>query len=463
MEIKYVSKVVRTGSMWLFVMILLTAGKVNAMGTLASLGSDRINGTITTDNPPTPGNPSTPPKPVPQTTGPQRNVAYFTQWSIYVRNYTVKDLDTSGAASKLTAINYAYAGISSDSKCMSLDAWADYQKPFTDTVSGQPDSPNNANALAGNFNQLKELKAKYPKLKVLISVGGWTFSGQFSTAAQPAKLQSFVQSCVDMFIKGNIPGLAPGAAAGIFDGIDIDWEYPAYQRTDSDSEGGYTSSPDDTQNYTAMLAEFRRQLGNNHLLTIGAPAGQDKYSKIQLNKISRYLDWINLMTFDYHGSWNTQTDIQAPLYCDPKIEKIYCINYTINGYLEAEVPPNMINLGLPFYGHGWTNVPNNNNGLYQSSTKPAPGLYPNAPGINDYKVLEQLKSQGYTPHRDNLTKGFWIFNGSTLWSYDDPQEVTIKVNYARSKGLGGAFCWPIDGDDSKGTLLNAMIGSHGTS
>jgi len=99
MEIKHVSKVVRTGSIWLFAMILLTAGKVDAMGTLASSGSDRINGTITTDNPPPP------PGPVPQTAGPQRSVAYFTQWSIYVRNYTVKDLDTSGAASKLTAIN----------------------------------------------------------------------------------------------------------------------------------------------------------------------------------------------------------------------------------------------------------------------------------------------------------------------------------------------------------------------
>src|SRR6266849_5715797 len=433
MKIKHVSKIVRTVSIWLFVMVLLTAGKIDAnsggiesskvksivppnqiMGTLTSPGPDRVNGTITTNNPPTPRNPRnprTPPRPVFRAAGPLRSVAYFTQWGIYVRNYNVKDLDTSRVASKLTAINYAFAGITSDSKCKSFDAWADYQKHFTDTVSGQPDSWNDPNPLAGNFKQLKELKAKYPKLKILISIGGWTLSGQFSTATQPANLQSFVKSCVDMFINGNMPGLAPGAATGIFDGIDIDWEYPAFPRTDGQSSGGYVDSPNDTQNYTAMVAEFRRQLGNNHLLTIAAPAGQDKYSKIQLSKISQYLDWINLMTFDYHGSWDTHTDIQAPLYCNPKdpspwIEKAYCIDNSVNGYLKAGVPANKINLGLPFYGHGWTNVPSTNGGLFQSSTQAAPGLYPDAPGVNDYKVLEKLESQGYMSHRDSLTKGY---------------------------------------------------------
>ena len=77
----------------------------------------------------------------------------------------------------------------------------------------------------------------------------------------------------------------------------------------------------------------------------------------------------------------------------------------------------------------------------------APGLYPGASGVNDYKMLEQMESQGYTQHRDATTKGFWIFNGSTFWTFDDPREVIDKMNYARSQGLGGAFCWSIDGDD----------------
>jgi len=450
MKMKRVSNVVRAGCFWLFIMVLLTAGSNATIG----------------NNPPPPPKPHKPKVKLvsPPKAGPQKDVAYFTQWGIYVRNYTVKDFDASGAASKLTAINYAFGGISPDSKCMSFDAWADYQKHFTADISvnGQADSWNDTSGLAGNFNQLKELKAKHPNLKILISIGGWTLSGQFSNAVKPANLQSFVQSCVDMFIKGNMPGLPAGAAAGIFDGIDIDWEYPAFQRTDTESKGGYTFSPDDTQNYTAMLAEFRKQLGSDHLLTIAAPAGKDKYSKIQLGEIGQYLDWINLMTFDYHGGWDKFTDIQAPLFCSPKdpstsVETTYCIDNTIKGYLKQRFPASKILLGLPFYGHGWTNVPNTNNGLFQSTTQPAPGLYPDAPGVNDYKVLNKLTSQGYTEHRDKVTKGFWVFNGSTLWSYDDPQEVTVKINYAKSKGLGGAFCWSIDGDD--GSLLNAMVGS----
>src|SRR2546430_1621133 len=489
MNIKRVSKVVGTGSIWLFAIVLLTAGSMDAnsrsidsrvsstnhqstvpsnqiTSTLTSPNSKIVNSIIGNESPTAIPNadPRTPPQVVEQRAGPQQHVAYFTQWGIYVRHYNVKDLDTSGAASKLSAINYAFAGISPDSKCMSFDAWADYQKHFsTDSVSGQADSWNDANGLAGNFNQLKQLKAKHPKLKILISVGGWTLSGQFSTAVQPANLKSFVRSCVDMFIKGNISGLAPGAAAGIFDGIDIDWEYPAFQRTDSDSKGGYKFSPDDTQNYTAMLAEFRKQLGSNHLLTVAAPAGQDKYSKIQLNKIGKYLDWINLMTFDYHGGWDKFTDIQAPLFCHPKdpstsVQETYCIDNTIKAYLQKGVPASKILLGLPFYGHGWTNVANKNNGLFQSTSQPAPGLYPDAPGVNDSKVLKKLTGQGYTAHRDQVTKGFWIFNGSTLWSYDDSQEITTKMNYARSQKLGGAFCWSIDGDD--GSLLHAMTGSN---
>src|SRR5439155_10648271 len=93
----------------------------------------------------------------------QRKVAYFTQWGSRVRNYTVKDVDISGAASKLTAINYAFAGISSNFKCQSVDPWTDYQKHFLNTVSGQADR-NDPKLLAGNFKELKELKAKYKNL-----------------------------------------------------------------------------------------------------------------------------------------------------------------------------------------------------------------------------------------------------------------------------------------------------------
>jgi chitinase len=214
-----------------------------------------------------------------------------------------------------------------------------------------------------------------------------------------------------MFIKGDMPGLAPAAASAIFDGIDIDWQYPAFSRTDDQSKGGYTFDPNDTQNYTALLAEFRKQLGNKYLLTIAAPASQDKFSKIQLNEIGQYVNWINLMSFNYHGNSQTQTDRQMPIYCnpnDPSSAKTYCIDYSVISYRKAGIPAAKINLGLLFSEDVSTNGAKNKKSLYQN------------------------------------------------------QEIIDRVNYARSKGLGGVFCWPLDGDDSQGTLLKAMTGSNGT-
>ncbi|HLZ61524.1 MAG TPA: glycoside hydrolase family 18 protein [Ktedonosporobacter sp.] len=393
----------------------------------------------------------------------KRNVSYFQQWAIYGRNYLVKNVDTDGAASKLTTLDYAFGGMTSDLKCASVDTWADYQKPFSadQAVNGVADT--GGQPLAGNFNQLKELKAKYPQLKVMISLGGWTLSAHFSDAALPQNVVAYVRSCIDMFINGNIPGLAPGAAAGVFDGIDVDWEYPAVP-----GNAGNVVRPEDTRNFTGLLDQFRHQLDalgapthTHYLLTIASPAGQDKYSHIELGRVSQSLDWINLMTYDMHGAWAAQgpTDIEAPLYCDPADPNPppanqYCIDNTVRAYLAAGVPSFKINLGIPFYGRGWTNVPTANGGLYQSSPNmaPAPGVFDS--GVNDYKALAPLVSQGYTTYRSSVTQGYWIFNGSTFWSYDDVAEVSAKVDYANSKGLGGVYSWAIDGDN--GDLLNAI-------
>ncbi len=407
--------------------------------------------------------------------GGKQIVGYFAQWGIYQRNYFVKNIETSGAASKLTTINYAFGNVSTDNKCFEVvqagvgDAYADYQKSFSadQSVDGVGDTWNQT--LKGNFNQLKKLKAIHPNLKAVISLGGWTWSANFSTAAQPQNRAAFVQSCIDLYIKGNLPQLdgdpsgGPGAGANIFDGIDIDWEYPA-----SPGNTGNVYSPDDTQNFTALLAEFRKQLddlgaatGKHYLLTIAAPAGQDKYQKIELQNISQSLDWMNLMAYDMHGAWdaNGPTDFQAPLYTSPNDPypapaNAYSVDHAVSDYLAAGVPSNKLVLGLPFYGRGWTNVPNVNNGLYQSSSsmQPASGTY--GAGIEDYKVLKNLS--GYTGYRDPTTQAFWIFNGSTFWSYDDPTTIAIKTSYAKNKNLGGAMVWELDGDDSSGTLMQAV-------
>src|SRR5690606_27044313 len=176
-----------------------------------------------------------------------RNVGYFTQWGVYGRNFQLKKVQDSGAAQDLTHINYSFGNIHYQNLTCFIankaqgtgpngsdgagDAWADFGMGYTaaNSVAGVADAWDQP--LAGSFNQLKQLKAKNPHLLALISIGGWTWSKTFSkAAATEASREKFVRSCIDIYIKGNLPVIdgrgGPGAAAGVFDGIDIDWEWP---------------------------------------------------------------------------------------------------------------------------------------------------------------------------------------------------------------------------------------------
>jgi chitinase len=394
-------------------------------------------------------------------------IGYFTQWGIYGRNYQVRNIDTSGSAARLTHINYAFGNVRNN-KCEAGviqpsdpntgaggDAYADYGKAFSaaDSVSGIADRWDQP--LRGNWNQLRQLKAKYPHIKVLISLGGWTWSRGFATAAQPENRQAFVASCIDTYIKGNLPvrdySGGVGAAAGVFDGIDVDWEYPA-------SCGLACGTPADTENFTALLAEFRRQLNAVRpglLLTIAAGAGVDKIRATRPGQYHAYLDYINVMTYDFHGGWESTTNFHSPLYAaagDPSggDARRYNTHDAIQAFLATGVPARKLNLGIGFYGRGWTGVGNANNGLYRSGYA-APGTY--EAGIEDYKVLKTL---GYPGFDDTAAGAHWIYNGSTFWSFDDPANIRRKMNYVKSQGLGGAFSWEFSGDDANGSLTKAL-------
>lgn len=400
----------------------------------------------------------------------KRVVAYFTQWSIY-SGFFEKNLVTNGTASRLTTLDYAFGNISSNLQCFEInqagqgDAWADYQRPFaaSESVNGMADSYGQT--LAGNFNQLRELKQLNPNLKILLSIGGWTWSGHFSDAALPQNRAAFVQSCINQYILGNLPQLdgdpsgGQGAAANIFDGFDLDWEYP-------DNPGnGNVFRPQDTQNFTALLAEFRHQLdalgrqtGKHYIVTAALPAGVDKYSKIELGKIGRYMDWANLMTYDMHGPWSATgpSDFNAPLFCDPRDPSpapanAYCINHAVTDYLAAGFPASKLVLGIPLYGHGWTNVPNMNLGLFQSSPSMGPAAL--GGGTANFNVLEPLNLPRYW---DAQALTAWYYDGTNFWSFDDPQSIQWKMFYVRQLGLGGAFAWSLDGDDASGTLMAAI-------
>jgi chitinase len=400
-----------------------------------------------------------------------RTVGYFIQWGIYGRSFFVKNLETSGTAAKLTHINYAFANVGEDGRCFEAniagqgDAWADYQRPVgaEESVDGVADAPEQA--LKGSFNQLRKLKARHPKLKVMISLGGWTWSKWFSDAAlTKASREAFVASCIDLFIKGNLPQLGsveggPGSAAGVFDGIDLDWEWPG-----SEGNVGNVIRPEDKQNFTKLVAEFRRQLDahgrkvrKHYELSAFLPAAPAKMDAgFEGRKIFRDLDFATVQGYDFHGTWEPTTNHQSALF-EPRGQTVlpdFTVDVAIDAWIVRGAPRNKLVLGMPFYGRGWTGVGAANNGLFQPSTGPAPGTW--EAGADDYKVLKTRVGAGFTLHRD-LEAGFaWLFDGTTFWTFDDPVVMRQKTRYVRERGLGGAMVWSLDADTADGELIKAI-------
>jgi chitinase len=399
-----------------------------------------------------------------------RQVGYFTQWGIYGRAFYVKNLETSGAASRLTHLNYAFGNVApnptGDVVCSSIDVWADYQRPVGagESVDGVADTWGKP--LNGNFGQLLKLKAKHPELKVLISLGGWTLSKYFSDAALTAQSRAtFVESCVDTFIKGNLPSLGagesggPASAAGLFDGIDVDWEWPG-----SDGNTGNVVRPEDKANFTLLAAEFRKQLdgygrttGKHYELSAFLPAAPAKISAgFEGKKIFKSLDFGTVQGYDFHGTWETVTNHQSAIRvpASAPVTPDFSIDGAVQAWLEAGAPAEQLVLGIPYYGQGWTGVTGGGNGLFKSATGPAAGTF--SAGNEDYKKLVTLTQQGFTVYRDLQAGHAWLFDGTTFWTYDDPILLLQKTRYIRQQHLGGAMVWELSGDDDKATLTKTI-------
>jgi chitinase len=387
-------------------------------------------------------------------------VGYFVQWGIYRRDYVPADIVDSGTAVRVDVINYAFAGISDSLECVSIDEFADFEKRFdaSETVDGVADTV--AQPLKGNFNQLRKLKQIHPNIRVLLSIGGWTESARFSDVALSAASRArFVASCIDRFIYGNI---APGVdASGVFDGLDIDWEYPGRCGATCDFR------EEDSENFTALLAEFRSQLDAAEtkigeetglapelLLTIAAPAGAYNIDPIQIADIHEHLDWINLMAYDFHGGWESSgpTNHHAHLHQSP------CDSDTadwgakaIDRYLAEGVPGSKLLLGVPFYGRGWRGVSAVDDGLCQDAGGVPRGKYEK--GINDYSVLA---AAGNPSFYEAAAAAHWTFDGQTFWTFDNPLTLAWKTSYIRENCLRGAMFWEMSGDSTNGDLIHAL-------
>lgn len=381
-----------------------------------------------------------------------RVVGYLASWGVRSKGTRIAELP----ARDLTHIFYAFAKIDDDGRVALGDACID--------VGDCPRSVRDSSQLpavrfdafmlgpGGNFAALQDLKARNPHVKLLISVGGWTGSGKFSDAAlSAASRRKFAESAIDLFIR-RWPGL--------FDGIDIDWEFPV-----AGGMEGNVERPVDRENFTLLLAELRRQVDaqgakdkRHYELTIAASARPPEIANVELTRIEPLLDFINVMTYDYN-SGPGRTNFNAPLYAatgDPTPDMN--VDASIRAFLDGGVPPKKLLVGIPFYGRGYGEVANVNHGLYQRGTATPSGWKPRD---GDWNVLSRtrLKDPRYVRHWEPRARVPWLYDSTSgTWvSYDDPESVAAKAAYVRERGLGGVIIWELGGDD--GTLMRAIAGS----
>ncbi|WP_435812591.1 glycosyl hydrolase family 18 protein [Streptomyces rubiginosohelvolus] len=366
--------------------------------------------------------------------GDKINLGYFTNWGVYGRNYHVKNLVTSGTAAKITHINYAFGNVQ-NGKCTIGDSYADYDKAYTadQSVDGVADTWDQP--LRGNFNQLRKLKAKYPHIKVLWSFGGWTWSGGFGQAVQnPA---AFAQSCYDL--------VEDPRWADVFDGIDLDWEYP--------NACGLTCDTSGPAAIKTMADAMRAKFGANNLVTAAITADGSSGGKIDAadyGGAAQSFDWYNVMTYDFFGAWAAKgpTAPHSPLTSYTGIPQQGFTSADAIAKLKAKgVPAKKLLLGIGFYGRGWTGVTQAAPG--GTATGAAPGTY--EAGIEDYKVLKSS-----CPANGTIAGTAYAHCGTNWWSYDTPATIGSKMTWAKNQGLGGAFSWEFSGDTTNGELVTAI-------
>jgi chitinase len=323
------------------------------------------------------------------------------------------------AANKLTRINFAFANIDQGR-----------------IVEGDPSD-------AANLAMMVGLKKDNPNLTVLVSVGGWLWSGRFSDAVlTPASRAKFIDSIADFVTRYKL------------DGLDIDWEYPAME-----GAAGNVFRPEDKQNFTLLVKELRQRfkkmqkpLHRPLYITMAAGSSTDFIEHTEMDKVQKYLDTVNLMAYDYYEPDNDKiTGNHAPLYVDPADPKGISTDKSVKEFEAAGVPAGKIVLGVPFYGHVWGHVGATNNGLFQPG-----GTVPNA--YSTYgKLTDDIIDQGFTRYWDAKASVPYLYNPQKqiFISYEDPESLALKSKYVVDNHLAGMMFWEYSSDPS-GKLLDAI-------
>lgn len=360
-----------------------------------------------------------------------RLVAYYAGWAAY-SGREVAHID----AGRLSHLIYAFANIGSDGRLMIGDNTIDTLKLFPGFDVSAP--------YHGNFGQLQLLKAKHPHLKVLIAVGGWSWSGRFSDVAlTPESRRRFAESVVEFVVRFG------------FDGVDIDWEYPV--------SGGLASNarrPEDKANFTLLMEELRAQLddqgerdGRHYLLTFAGAAAPYYTHNVELHRLHRVVDFINLMTYDLAGPWEATTGLNSPLsrHLGAPLQPGWSIQDAVNLYLSHGVPPEKLVVGVPFYGYRFDGVHEAHDGLFQP--------YVQGAAIPYYSVKPLVESGEFVRHWHEGAQVPYLAGGGTFITYDDPESMRAKAATIRHLGLGGIMIWEISQDAADRSLLRALYDS----
>ncbi|MBU2280381.1 MAG: chitinase [Gammaproteobacteria bacterium] len=415
------------------------------------------------------------PKPMQQQNVPYQNTsnkmvgAYFVEWGIYGRNYHAYDIP----AKNLTHLFYGFipvcgpnASLQRDNpqgysalqaQCqgkpnytvMVHDKWAALDKGYPNDKWDQP--------IKGLFAEMYRLKKTNPHLKILPSVGGWTLSDPlYDIGTNATHRATFVASMVQ-FIK----------TYDFFDGIDIDWEFPG-----GGGANAALGSPQDGAGFVLLMRDLRQaldtlsqQTGRSYQLTAAMSGGVPKLSQVDWESAHSYMDYINVMTYDYYGAWNSTLGHMTGLYPNPSSPLSgFSAQEAVDHLLARQVPAGKITIGAAMYGRGWKNVSNvsANNPFSGSGGEGINGSWEK--GIEDYKKIETQMmggtngsgANGFGLFWDDTGKASFVWNPATktLVSFDTKRSVQAKGEFIRQRNLGGIFAWELDGDN--GQILNAM-------
>lgn len=319
-------------------------------------------------------------------------------------------------ATLLTHINYAFANIVNGRM-----------------VEGYPTD-------SANLVLLGKLRTEFPELKLLISVGGWSWSGAFSDMAHTKETRKvFIDSAIDFLQKYQL------------DGLDLDWEYPGLPGN------GNIHRPEDKENFTALLKECRQALdsvqNNKKLLLTIASGGFPAYLQhTEMSKISQYLDLINIMTYDYTGEWDTKTGHHSNLYSVTGQVNQNSVSKSVDLHLQAGAQRQQLVIGAAFYGRGWKQVKPHNNGLYQE------GVGLSGANLSYKNILKTyLPNPAFVDFWDEAAGAPYLWNSQEqiFITYENIPSVREKVKYLKNKELAGIMFWQYFEDNNQ-ELLKAI-------